>query len=317
MMAESADAQVAWENPLIPNARLRQMYRAMVRLRTLARALPPQRREGLGLEACLASTSIDLGPGDLVSDVLAGGVVEFLRGAALGEVLRPGKITTKRGPHADCGAAAQMPAGLGVGERIWMALGAAAALKAEAAKERLEDKAAGRPARQRGVVVIYVKPGEVTPELWRKALPFAMKQELPILFVVLPPARGAARLGRVCETANRYRLPGIPVDADDAVALYRVAQESIGRARIGGGAALMECVPFVLEGAAGNRRVAPDGIAGLEKYMLQRQVVTPVWMKQEAKSFAKRVAREKAASKQRASSLIAGAFVWLQVRGAA
>ena len=181
---------------------------------------------------------------------------------------------------------------------MWTTLGAAAALQAEAAKERREDKAAGRPARQRGVVVIYVKPGDAPPELWRKALPFAVKQELPVVFVVLPPARGRAQPGpRMCETAQRYGVPGIPVDADDAVALYRVAQESIGRARIGGGAALMECAPFVLESAAGKRGVTPDAIAGLESYLLQRQVVTPAWMKQEAKSFAKRVAREKSASK--------------------
>lgn len=298
MMAEGAATGAAWENPLIPNARLRQMYRSMVRLQALARALPAGRRDGLGLEACLVSTSIDLGPGDLVSDTLAGGVVEFLRGATLGEVLRPGKAATKRRPRADCSTAARMPAGLGIAERIWTALGAAAALKAEAAQAKVEAKATGATAKQRGVVVIYVKPGEVPATLWREALPFAVKQELPVLFVVLPPARGRAQPGpRMCETALRYSVPGIPVDADDAVALYRVAQESIGRARIGGGAALMECAPFVLESPAGKRSVAPDAIAGLESYLLQRSVATPVWMRQEARSFAKRVAREKTASK--------------------
>jgi TPP-dependent pyruvate/acetoin dehydrogenase alpha subunit len=298
MMAESTDAKPAWENPLIPNARLRQMYRSMVRLRTLARALPAGRRDGLGMEACLASTSLDLGPGDLVSDTLTGGVVEFLRGASLGEALRPGKTATRRGPRADCSAAARMPAGLAIAERIWTALGAAAALKAEAAQAKAAAKAAAETAEQPGVVVIYVKPGEVPVALWQKALPFAAKQELPVLFVVLPAARGAAGTGRrLCETSQRYGVPGIPVDTDDAVALYRVAQESIGRARIGGGAALMECVPFVLESASGNRNGTPDGIAGLENYLLQRSVVTKIWMGQEAKSFAKRVAREKTASK--------------------
>jgi TPP-dependent pyruvate/acetoin dehydrogenase alpha subunit len=295
MMAEGAATGAAWENPLIPNARLRQMYRAMVRMRTLARALPPQQREGLGLEACLASTSIDLKPGDLVSDVLTGGLVEFLRGAALGEVLRSGKAAKMGGPRADCGAAARMTAGLGVAERIWMALGAAAALKAEGAKAKFEAKAAGVKAKEPGVGVVYVNAGEVPAELWRKTLTFAAKQELPVLFVVLPPGRGRAPSGtRMCEVANRYGVPGIPVDSDDAVALYRVAQESIGHARIGGGAALMECVPFV---PAGKRKLASDGIAELESYLLQRGVASKVWIEQEAKTFAKRVAREKAASK--------------------
>ena len=294
MMAETTETGAAWENPLIPNAKLRQIYRAMVRLRTLARALPAGRRDGLGMEACLASTSVDLGPGDLVSDALAGGVVEFLRGATLGAVLRPGK--TRRGPKAECGAAARMPGGMGIAERIWAVLGAAAALQAAAAQTRVESKAAGESPKDGRVVVAYVRPGEVPAALWRKALKFAVKQELPVVFVVLP-ARGAKRAGGVTALALECGVPAIPVDADDAVAIFRVAQESIGRARIGGGVALMECVPFVLAGAAGKRNAASDGIAGLERYLLERKVVSKVWMGSEARSFAKRVAREQAATK--------------------
>ncbi len=283
-MAEGADAGAAWENPLIPNAKLRQIYRAMVRLRTLAPALPASGRDGMGMEACLVSTSIDLGSGDLVSDAIAGGVMEFLRGAALGTVLKPSKA--KRGPSAECGAAARLPGGMAVAERIWAGLGAAAALKAAGAQAKVEAKAAGETAKDVGVVVVYVLAGEVPAVVWRKVLTFAVEKELPVLFVVLP-GRSA---GRVTALALRCRVPGIPVDADDAVAIYRVAQESIGRARIGGGPALMECVRFVVKGAARTG----DGIVGLEGYLLQRKVATRMWMEREAKGFAKRVAREKA-----------------------
>jgi len=75
------------------------------------------------------------------------------------------------------------------------------------------------------------------------------------------------------------------------VAIYRVAQESIGHARIGGGTALMECVPFVPVGATGKVRVTQDAIAGLEQYMVQRGIASRAWMEREAKSFARRVAR--------------------------
>ncbi len=57
-----------------------------------------------------------------------------------------------------------------------------------------------------------------------------------MVFVVLP-ARGAKRAGGVTALALECGVPAIPVDADDAVAIFRVAQESIGRARIGGGVA--------------------------------------------------------------------------------
>jgi TPP-dependent pyruvate/acetoin dehydrogenase alpha subunit len=305
MTTGAADAGAAWENPLIPNARLRQIYRAMLQVRMLARALRGRRRGGvtLGLEACLVSASVDLGPGDLVSDALAGGVVEFLRGAKLGVVLGRDQVSTKRGVTADCGAAAPLPATADVAERIWAALGAAAALKAEAARANIESKAADETARQAGVVVVFALPGELPAPLWRKALTFAYEKELPVLFVVLPAAQAkggnvrAAKMGGVSAMAVRCGVPGIPVDADDAVAIYRVAQESIGHARIGGGTALMECVPFVIEGAAGRRSPAADAIVGLQRYLVDRRVATQAWIEREAKSFAMRVAGENAASK--------------------
>ena len=294
MMADGADAGAAWENPLIPNARLRQIYLAMKRARMLARALPAGcGKATLGLEACLVSAAVDLGPGDLVSDGLGGGVVDFLRGAALGEVLRPGAAKKKRGPLANCGGAVRLAAAAGTAERMWAAVGAAAALKAAAARAKTEAKAKDVTAEQAGVVVVFVLPEQVPAGLWRKALTFAHEQELPALFVVLPGKRGKA-LGRVSALALRCGVPGIPVDADDAVAIYRVAQESIGHARIGGGPAVIECVPFVVSGAAGK---AADAIAGLEGDLVERKVATRSWMDGEARSFAKRLAIENAASK--------------------
>jgi TPP-dependent pyruvate/acetoin dehydrogenase alpha subunit len=144
------------------------------------------------------------------------------------------------------------------------------------------------------VAVVYARPSESPAAVWRKVLVFAAEKELPVMFVVLPVGRGGRRrAGGVTKLALACHVPGIPVDADDAVAIYRVAQESIGRVRIGGGPALMECVPFEVHGAS-KKAPAGDGIAGLESYLLQRKVVTKVWMEREAKTFAKQVAREKA-----------------------
>ena len=70
------------------------------------------------------------------------------------------------------------------------------------------------------------------------------------------------------------------------------------RARARGGAALIECIPFLLSGAAGQRKPAEDAtdpIAGLEHYMLQRGVATRAWIEQAARSFARRL--ETAASR--------------------
>ena len=137
-------------------------------------------------------------------------------------------------------------------------------------------------------------PSEAPAVVWRKALRFAAEQELPIVFVAMPAARGGAaeaETGGVSALSLRCGVPGIAVDQDDAVAIYRVAQESIGRARAGGGAALIECVPFVLDGMEGKR--SEDAILALGRYLLHRKICTSAWMDRAATSFAKQLRRRK------------------------
>jgi hypothetical protein len=312
-MATGREAEAAYENPLIPNAKLRQIYVAMVRARLLGKALAKRRRGqgALGLEACLASTSVDLGPDDFVSDAVMDGTVDFLRGAmfeptlggtvqtlrdtTLESVLRPDHKARRRGLKADCGAPSRLPAMPGNEARFWTAMGIALALKAQHAHGRAETNADA--ARRDGVVVVYARPGEGSPALWRQVLAFAAEHLLPVLFVVLRTVQRqganakATRPGAMSAVAHRHGVPGMAVDADDAVALYRVAQEAIARARIGGGAALMECVPFLLEGTKQLPQTTADAIEELERYMLARGVATRRWMEREAKSCARRIAK--------------------------
>ncbi len=297
--------EATFENPLIPHAKLRQIYLAMLQARLLEKALPAsQRGRGIGpgavtlgiagLEACLVSPAVSLESGDLISDAVSGGVVDFLRGAALGEVFRKPK-TKGRGLSltADCGPGAALAGAPLSSERLWAAVGAALAVKAANAlakkgKSTAEDQEAVEP--KQNLVVVYVRPGELAASVWRGVLQFASEQVLPTLFVVMPPAAGQKATG-VCGLAQKSGVPGIPVEGSDAVAIYRVAQESIVRARMGGGAALIECVPYLVEG---SKAKASDGVASLERYMLERKVVTPEWAEREAKGFAKLVARAKA-----------------------
>jgi hypothetical protein len=286
--------QAAWENPLMPNARLRQIYLAMMQARAYARALPARRgtRSTLSLEACLVSPAVDLGPGDLVSDVLSGEVLDFLRGTP---AARKGK---KHPLTADCGAAGSLPGKAASAERVWTAVGAAAALQSLPTGFNTSEGSAMRL----GVVVLYLLPDELPLTLLKQVLSFSHENRLPLLFVVLPPARGNAaatqslKAGKLSDLALRCGVPAILVDAADAVAIYRVAQESIGHARIGAGPALIECTPFSLPTIGVRKTPAADAITTLEHYMLPRKVVTMAWIERETRAFAKRLAREKAAS---------------------
>jgi pyruvate dehydrogenase E1 component alpha subunit len=80
----------------------------------------------------------------------------------------------------------------------------------------------------------------------RGLLALAGRYDLPVLFVVEQARDGRRRRYRTEE----HGFPTIPVDSRDVVAVYRVAQESIAKARLGSGPTLIECLP------APRRRVA-------------------------------------------------------------
>jgi len=276
--AESND----YENPLMPNGRLRQMYAAMLRLRMLAGRIGSQPRRAaaspVGMEACLVAPAIDLEAEDLICDTLEGGAIDFLRGRSAEQVLTSGRRLRSSGTLAECGAATRLIAATGGTERLWMAAGAAAALKASSLRTQAKDGA---------VLVCYARRSDAQPSSWARVLQQVSAQKLPLLFILLPEhGPQGSRTGRMSAIALRSRVPGIPVDQDDAVAIYRVAQEAIGHARIGGGGALIECVRYAIEG---QKQQPADAIQILAEYMLHRKVGDKRWMEAEAKSFGRRI----------------------------
>ena len=164
------------------------------------------------------------------------------------------------------------------GERLRMAMGAA-----------LSFKALGQP----NVVVAYVRHGEVSKGTWRRMLGLASKLELPMIFVVLPAGKGEkkAGMGNLCAKTGAWGVPGIPVDAGDAVALYRVAQESMGRTRGGDGPVLIECVGYRADGK--DRAAAVDPLAQMQAFLLNRKVCTKAWLDGAAENVRKQIAGAK------------------------
>jgi TPP-dependent pyruvate/acetoin dehydrogenase alpha subunit len=305
-MPPEPDAPPAYENPLIPNARLRRIYAAILQARLLGDSLPPSRRRiTRGLEAALVSTSVDLAANDLVSDALATPVLDHLRATSFAPPT-PGASTPHLKPKARAALTAwatpsALPSTPVIADRIRTALGAASALRAAHAKSRTYTSATTATPRESGVVVTYTQPGEVPASLWQKTLAFAAHHELPLVFVVLPPPRIKSsntpkqppHLSPIIATALRNTVPGIAVDANDPIALYRVAQESIARARMGGGPALIECVPFAVHG---SRTPPEDALPALERYLLQRHASTRAQldrMDREAKALIRRIASTK------------------------
>ena len=232
------------ENPLLPHRKLRELYRSILSCRDLQRRLRRQGRQtvarGDAREALLAATSIQLLPGDLLcaepDDALA---------AALLPIGKAGKFPASFTAPVPSRLTACAAAALGV-------------------------KAAG------GVVLAYTRAGATEPG-WQEALRWAHRAELPLLLVVGDAtawnARGklgvaSARLSWAAMQpfAKRLRLPVLTVDGEDAVAVYRVMQESVIRARHSGGAAVV----WAVMGAGG-----PTPLARLQSYLRARKIALP------------------------------------------
>jgi TPP-dependent pyruvate/acetoin dehydrogenase alpha subunit len=280
-----------YENPLVPNKKLLQMYGVMADARALdehiaglQKGVKGRRRLGStrGEEACRVSIALDLLPGDLVSDSQPGVVMDLIAGAQskaqidslLGRVaeFHDGKIDGAK--LAREGALARvLPWVEDAGDRLRMAMGAALSFKT---------------LRRGSVVVAYAGHSDLDKKEWREIIEAAAKLELPMIFVVLPDS-GKEKDGvtQLSAKVRGWGLPGMPVDAHDAVALYRVTQESLGRIRGGGGPVLIECKGYRVQGVGGDSR--QDPLEQMKSFLLGRKICTKAWLERAGERVSKRI----------------------------
>ena len=280
LMAEQKAGKAArFENPLMPDERLRQMYTAMVQMRMLEEHLRRAAKRGaakretvFGEEAARASTALSLEKGDMISDCSDTAAMDLLMGVGLQELKRP-RDAAAAAPRT---GGAEYPYRLeAAGDRMRSSLGAAAALKLQGC---------GR------VLLVYLPADRPmgSQARWRETLEVAARMELPLIVVKLPTSPGGRstdlRMG-----SQRWGVPGFPVDGSDAIALYRVMQESLLRARSGGGAALIECIRFAVEGR--DRAKIEDPIERLAGLLKLKGVASEGWISRTRSAFARRLTR--------------------------
>jgi len=239
---------------LISNQKLQQLYGAMLKCRLLKREIGEEMSRYAfipeivpGLEAAAAGVAIDLVPDDTVTASGWDVAVQLLTGTALGTILTALDACEE---SPDCWPA-----------RLNGALGAALTNKT---KENNK------------IVVVFFSRVFDTPSTWApcriEAMKVAAGNDLPMVFVchsefVMEPAdqKPAKKVSKKHVQATaldgyEFGLPVIPVDGDDAVAVYRVASESIARARGGRGPTLIEC----------SRSADGDSIANMETYLTRK-----------------------------------------------
>ena len=223
-----------FENPLLSHARMRGLYRGLVEVRALK--LVPR-----GLEACWVAGAIELGVGDLVFSVGGERAADYVR--ALGG--RRGKGAPKPRDVQRAKAREDKAFAGTAYEALLLAAGAAQALKAG-------DR-----------VALALIEGEGSAAAWARGFRVTDAGELPLIALALPGA------GKVDWSAvgRRAGLPMVPVDAADAVGLYRVMQESLVRARADRRGVVIECV------ASGA-----DPVKVLGGQLVAKQIATQAWL---------------------------------------
>jgi len=234
------------ENPLLPHSKLRELHALMVRCRSLERKQPSR---GSIREALLAATLIHLLPGDLLSGDAGNRVLEAL---------------APEGKH-------QSPAGSLIGGDF---LGGRLLICAAAARGL---QAAGGD----GVLLAFARAGG-SERGWMEALEWAQQSQLPLLLACSDATNGAASGSRksadpaidfssMSRFARRHHLPVLTVDGEDAVAVYRVMQESVLRARQGGGPSVLWAVMTPGRSLATLPR-SSQPISRLRSYLAARKI---------------------------------------------
>jgi TPP-dependent pyruvate/acetoin dehydrogenase alpha subunit len=115
--------------------------------------------------------------------------------------------------------------------------------------------------RNKKIVVAFCGSASDAPEL-EEAMRAAGKFSLPILFV----CHSSSDAAPTCAKAQEYGFPGVVVDGDDAVAVYRVYTEAVAHAHRGNGATLLECVPWKVAG----RKAVSNPVVNMERYLRRK-----------------------------------------------
>jgi len=239
---------------------LRRMYVSMLQCRMLTERA--QRLLGgstpttdwdfaIGCEAIVVGTTLELGPEDTIVASPRNIPAQIAKGAPLEHVLSQagranGFQAVVATEHLPAGAASLDPFNLGTGLAL-----------------------AHRLAKRRNVVVALGAEDTSTAGHWHEAMKFAGIHKLPIIYVLkrgsafdLEPAKRNPVLDDLSFVAQDCGFPAIIVDSNDAVAVWRVTQESIHRARNGAGPTLIECEI--------QRARSSDPLAQMEHYMKKR-----------------------------------------------
>lgn len=286
-------------NPLISHDKLRELYSLMLKSRLVderAQIFAKQEcaknifQSSAGQEAIAAGAVIDLRPTDMLAPPPRNLILSYLKGVPLTAIFEQlHRISTGpknwRSSKDGCGYA-QLNVALPTST-------VAAQLKAS-----VDFALASQRKKDDSIAMAFGGERSIPPNAWHEAMRTAGKRSLPIVFVHqkllvdLPSPSDHTNAG-----AASYGFPEIAVDGNDAVAVFRVAQEAVERARFDGGPTLIQAHTWPSFGTRKKDRTqhrAPnkiehlesaDPIAGMERYLISKGLFSEGWKLQIVTEF--------------------------------
>jgi Dehydrogenase E1 component len=240
------------EHPLLPHHKLRELYALMLRTRRHCRR--SDAKTASPREALLAATVVQLQAGDIICSEPADRALSAITPVELADSkfdLTAAIPTLKN--NSRLGLTAALARGL---------------------------QAAGH----KGVAVAFTSTHSPN-QGWQEVLAWAVEAKLPLLLVCIDDLRkrrtstkaksshdlplGWSQMTRV---AKRVHIPVFCVDGEDAVASYRVVQETVLRGRSGDGPSVLWAV-LGSDSSATTSHIKPlDPVARMRRYMAARSI---------------------------------------------
>jgi len=242
---------------LISNEKLLEIYSTMLKCRMLEERIHTLSKQGKSAAkapgtsvhiAAIAGGAIDLVPEDRLAPSQGALTPCFAKGMPLTAIFSIVLSSGSASRFRYSGLNIIRPS-LSSSKQLEQALAAAAFCKAR---------------RNRKVVVVFLSDVSSTSIELEDAMKLAGKKKLPVLFVFETKFHDDERLTR----AKGYGVPGVAVEDDDAVAVYRVATEALAHARRGSGPTLIECRPWPFKDQRKSKRPsAKHPIGKMETYL--------------------------------------------------
>jgi pyruvate dehydrogenase E1 component alpha subunit len=231
--------------PRLSNNELIRLYRAMLLAREADQRMLKLQRQGrigtfapaTGQEAAVCGPTLAMTP----KDWFVGAFRELGGRLMRGESLAQGLLLYNGYEEGNSlpATARTLPVAIPVGSQIPHAVGIAYAMKYRGEKDT--------------AVVVFFGDGATSEGDFHEALNFASLWQVPVVFIcqnnhwaISVPRSKQSYSRTLAQKAVAYDMPGIQVDGNDVLAMYRATKEALDRAYAGKGPTFIEAVTYRL-----------------------------------------------------------------------